>query len=221
MSFSKLFATACIGPMLVLTFALLTPSVSCGFQQDATTAPAEDKQIQFTAFYKVDWRSIIEYYADQAGLSLQFVDQPPTGTFDYQSDRSMSLQEGLDFLNQMLIQNDRVLIRNEDLLLLYDVTRGIPDDMIQTVSADDLEKRGKYEVLNCNFDITGLQGEELRGQLQPFVSDHYQRKMMVVQAAELVDADLKPTGRRIPDIKRRTRIGPNQHYGFWVKGEGE
>ncbi len=149
-------------------------------------ADQDEQQIQFNAFYKVEWRAIIEYYAEQAGLSLRIVDLPPTGTFDYQSDRSMTLREGLDFLNQMLIQSDRVLIRNGDLLSLYDVTKGIPDDLIDTIAADQLDQRGMYEVLNCNFDITGLQGEELRSQLEPYVSQHYRNNLTVIPAANVM-----------------------------------
>ncbi|WP_345323409.1 glycosyltransferase [Novipirellula rosea] len=39
--------------------------------------------------------------------------------------------------------------------------------------------------------------------------------MLVVQAAELVDASLNKTGRRLPDIRRRRIVPPNGHYGFW------
>ena len=188
---------------LVCLFPLLVPGgqAACPAQQPAAPETADpetavqeprppanpdDQRIQFKQFYKVEWRPIIEYYADQAGLSLRFVDLPPTGTFDYQSDRSMTLNEGLDFLNQMLIQSDRVLIRNGDLLSLYDVTKGIPDDLIQTVAADDLDRHGNYEVLNCNFDISGLEGEDLRNQLEPYISDHYRSNLTVIPAANVM-----------------------------------
>ena len=41
--------------------------------------------------------------------------------------------------------------------------------------------------------------------------------MMVVQAAELADCALEPSGRRLPDIPRHRIKARNSHYGFWVK----
>ncbi|WP_417740596.1 glycosyltransferase [Rosistilla oblonga] len=40
--------------------------------------------------------------------------------------------------------------------------------------------------------------------------------MLVIQAAELVDANLNRTGRRLPNIRRRRIVPRNGHYGFWV-----
>jgi type II secretory pathway component GspD/PulD (secretin) len=177
---------SCILATTLLVALWCGPGTCRGCQNEQEPATQSDKTIEFSAFYRVEWREIIEFYAKEAGLSLQLPDQPPSGTFDYQSNRVYSLKDGLDFLNQMLTQRDRVLIQNEDMLTLYDVTKGIPDDVIQTVPANELDQRGKYEILNATFDITGLTGEDLRSQLGQVVSSHYQSKLAFIPAANVL-----------------------------------
>ena len=41
--------------------------------------------------------------------------------------------------------------------------------------------------------------------------------LLVVQAAEIVDAELKRTGRKLPNIRRDRTFNRNGHYLFWVE----
>ncbi len=183
-------------------------------QQDPSKpVPLKDGQIQFNFFQKMEWRPIIEYYAKEAGLSLQFVDQPPEGTFDYSSERVMSMKEALDLLNQNLIVRDRVLIRNRDLLLLYDLTKGIPEDIIETVKPEELDERGKYEILKCSFDLRGLDASQIRSQVEPLISSVHRRGLAVIPAADLLIA--QETAMNL--IRLRSVIQIAQSFGGdWV-----
>jgi glycosyltransferase involved in cell wall biosynthesis len=40
--------------------------------------------------------------------------------------------------------------------------------------------------------------------------------LMVAHSADLVRSDLMPTGRRLPDFKKKRIVGRNEHRGFWV-----
>ncbi len=176
----------------------LQPLCALGQQEDTKPVPLPDGMIEFKSFYKQDWRTIIEDYAEIAGLSLQIVENPPTGTFDYEGDQVMTIQEGLDFLNQMLIPRDRVLIRNRDLLLLFDITKGIPDDLIETVSPAELAERGRYEIMKCRFDISGLDGEGLRNEVEQLVDDAHRREIALIPSANQLI--IQEQGHRLREI---------------------
>ena len=84
------------------------------------------------------------------------------------------------------IVRDRVLVRNRDLLLLYDLTKGIPEDIIETVTPDELDSRGKYEILKCEYNVEGLDANDLRDQIEPLVSGVHRQKLNVIPAANLM-----------------------------------
>lgn len=186
--------------LIAVMFAqcLISPSVVA--QQDNKPVPLQEGTIQFSTFNNTPWKSIIEYYAQEANLSLKIQDPPPTGTFSYDGTRELSMLDGLDFLNQMLILNDRVLVRNRHLLILYDLTKGIPDEIIETVSPAELDARGKYEILRCEFDISGLSAGELQSQVATMIPGHHRDKMAVIPMANKMV--VQETGHNLRWIRR-------------------
>ena len=206
---------SCLRSILCAIFVsgALTAATAAQDQQDPNKPiPLAEGTIQFNFFKDAQWRPIIDYYAKEAGLALQVIDPPPEGTFDYRSDREMSMTEALDLINQNLIMRDRVLIRSRDQLLLLDLTKGIPEDIIETVKPDELDKRGKYEIVKCSYDLEGLDASQIRSQIEPLVSQVHQRNIAVIPAANLMQ--IQETVMNLKEIRAvldiaKNAFGPN------------
>ncbi|MGI9516006.1 MAG: hypothetical protein ACR2NP_03080, partial [Pirellulaceae bacterium] len=183
---------------ILLAVLCLQPLSAFGQQDEDAPVPLPDGMIQFKSFNKQEWLPIIEYYADAAGLSFSKIEDPPTGTFDYEGGRVMTMLEGLDFLNQMLIPRDRVLIRHDDLLMLFDLTKGIPRDMIESVTPDQLPERGAYEIMKCRFDISSLDGDALSQEVRQLVDNVHQGEIALLPSANALI--IKEQGHVLQDI---------------------
>ncbi len=74
-----------------------------------------DKKVRFT-FDESDWESVIEWFADQAGYSLQPVFSYPEGSFTIKDETEYTVREALDQLNHalLLLEEPYTLIRNRD-----------------------------------------------------------------------------------------------------------
>ena len=185
--------------ILLLAISIL-PSTTFG-QEDRQLKALPEGTIRFDKFTGQPWGDIIDMYAKQAGLELDKVEPPPSGTFEFQGNRDMSYLEALDFLNEKLIPRERILIRKRHMLYLFSLgdEGGIPTEMIQTVSPDELDARGKYEILECQFDVKGLEASEIRNQIEPLIDDKFRRKMTVVPYANLLM--IQETGGRLRFIR--------------------
>lgn len=154
-------------------------------QEDSKLKPLPDGTIRFE-FTDQPWADVIETYAENAGLDLTMIEPPPTGNFKFQGNRDMSYLEALDLLNEHMIPYGRILIRKEHSLYVFDMNKGIPESMIQTVAPEALDERGKYEIVKCNFDVEGLDALNLRNQIEPLIDDVHRRRMAVVDVSGLL-----------------------------------
>ena len=171
---------------LILLIAVLAIPMGTSAQEDAEPKALPEGTIRFDNFNDQPWKEIIEEYARQAGLELTMIEPPPISTFQFQGSQNMTYLEALDFLNENLIPRERILVRKRHILYLFDMSKGIPEAMIQTVAPEDLDERGKYEILKCNFDVKGLDAINLRNQIEPLVDDVHRRRMAVVDLAHLI-----------------------------------
>jgi len=199
--------------ILLLAFAFL-PNTSQG-QEDRKLKQLPEGTIRFDKFSGQPWSDIIDVYAKQAGLELDKVVPPPSGTFEFQGNRDMSYLEALDFLNEKLIPRERILIRKRHMLYLFSLgdEAGIPEEMIQTISPSELDERGKYEFLQCQFDVKGLEASELRDQIEPLVDDKFRRYMTVVPYANLLM--ITDTGGRLRFIRDNIIEAAKQNADNW------
>lgn len=174
---------------------------SAGDTTDAKT-PAVDgeKKVRFT-FDESDWESVIEWFADQAGYSLQPVFSYPEGSFTIKDDTEYTVREALDQLNHalLLLEEPYTLIRNRDMLVLWKTKdTNFPDDLIELVPVDELEDRGKFETIYGVFDVGTLDAEELFNQLRPMISSENKDYCAVFPAANQIR--IRETGGRLREI---------------------
>jgi hypothetical protein len=157
----------------VLCFALF-PAVQVATAVQVNQTQDSDAEMLEFNFSKVSWPIVIEWYAEQAGLTLESVDQYPEGSFSYVSGRLVSPIEAIDEINHKLRLSDppKTLLRNRDKLYLVDAGRALPAELVETVAATELDQRGKYETLQVVFDVSGLSMEDIESQLRQRVEDY-------------------------------------------------
>ncbi len=122
---------------------------------DPGSSPREPKKIRFNIQFQ-PWKDIIEWIADQAGLSLS-IDTYPQGTFNYRDENYYTIDEAIDVINGFLLRKEFLLIRKNNMLIVHDLgpggSNGIPFDLVETVFPEDLEKHGTYEVVKAQFEL--------------------------------------------------------------------
>ena len=118
-------------------------------------------------FQKVPWRVAIEWFASEAGLSLELESAPP-GTFSYHdsTNRYYSIDETFNVLNSCLIRQNFLLVRTSKLLLMINLNDGIPVDLIRDVPLEKLDEVGDYEVVRVLFNLTGTTPEVVGAEIQ-------------------------------------------------------
>jgi len=98
------------------------------------------------------WKDVIEWFADQAALSLQ-ADKMPVGTLNLSDGQNYSPTEGLDILNSYLLFKDYSLLRKGQSLFLIYLPDGIPANLLEPITPDELDSRGRYELCKCVFNL--------------------------------------------------------------------
>jgi type II secretory pathway component GspD/PulD (secretin) len=124
---------------------------------------ARAKKIRFQ-FRFMPWKDALEWFAQQAGLSLM-ADATPTGTLNYSDDREYTPVEALDLLNGVLLTKGYTLVRRERMLMLINLEDGIPPNLVPTVPPDALAAKGEYELVSVLFDLKNLRPEEAAAEI--------------------------------------------------------
>jgi len=122
-------------------------------------------------FDATPWKDVLEWLAQQAGLSLA-IETLPVGSFTYRDDRMYTLDEALDLLNSYLLTKGYTLVRRERILLVLDVENPIPDELVTLVTTDELDKRGRFELVKCLFPLARMKAEEAAAMIKDFVGPH-------------------------------------------------
>ncbi|MGQ9761083.1 MAG: secretin N-terminal domain-containing protein [Thermogutta sp.] len=120
--------------------------------------PPADVKLRFNFRYQ-PWKEVLDWLAQQAGLSL-VMESPPPGTFNYVDDHEFTATQAIDLLNSVLLTKGYVLVRRERMLMLFNVDDGVPPNLVDTVTPEDLEKRGNYEMVSCLFQLRRMTPEE-------------------------------------------------------------
>jgi type II secretory pathway component GspD/PulD (secretin) len=138
------------------------PSIS------ATEKNNTENQLRFNFRY-APWKDVISWFAEQANLSLQ-VDNVPAGTLNLTDNKYYSPTEALDILNSYLLFKEYSMIRKGQTLFIINLADGIPPIILDPITPDELDSRGKYEICRCVFplvqttpDVIQLEVEKLLG----------------------------------------------------------
>ncbi|QDU90649.1 Bacterial type II/III secretion system short domain protein [Pirellulimonas nuda] len=144
--------------------------------------PAGDGRMTINFRYQ-PWKDVIDWYAEQAELSL-VLESPPTGTFNYQDTKRYTAAEALDVLNSVLLTKGYTLVRKGRMLLLANLEDGIPPNLVTDVPLDELNDRGEYELIRVLFRVRGVTPAEASDQLRSLVGP--QGSIVVVPSAGMI-----------------------------------
>ncbi len=172
----------------------------------AKTPVQEERIIRFS-FDKTEWGPVLEWFAEQADFSLQ-MDLAPDGTFSYQDDAgAYTVSEALDQINHVLLTRGYTLVRNGRMLMLVDLKDGIPRAVIETVRPEDLNQRGKYEVMRCIYDLKYISDDEVEDQIEPLIEEdgEYGNFFSVTSANRLVVQSTGDKLRLVRDLLEAAR----------------
>jgi len=119
-------------------------------------------------FDATPWKDVLEWLAQQAGLSLA-IETLPVGTFTYRDERTYTVDEALDLLNSYLLTKGYTLVRRERILLVLDVENPIPEELVTLVTTEELDKRGRFELVKCLFPLARMKAEEAAAMIKDFI----------------------------------------------------
>ncbi|MBM4002900.1 MAG: hypothetical protein FJ295_06360 [Planctomycetes bacterium] len=176
----------------------------------ASAVPTADADIKIVFNFRfAPWKEVIDWFARKADLS--FIGEPyPSGTFNYSDTKSYSPPEAIDLLNGVLLTKGYTLIRRERLLLLLNLEDPIPDPLIELIAPEDLDRRGKNELVKCMFTLKRMSTEEAEREVSKLIGPSGiitvlpQARQMIVRETggrlrmirELIDALENPNARR-------------------------
>jgi type II secretory pathway component GspD/PulD (secretin) len=135
----------------------------------AETEPVlrEDVRLTFNFRYQ-PWQDVLDWFADQSGLSL-VLESPPPGTFNFRDSRSYSVGEALDVLNQVLLTKGFVLVRSNRMLVLCNLEDPIPPNLVPDVPLEELDQHGEYELIRVLFPVWNMTPEQAAEEVQPLL----------------------------------------------------
>lgn len=184
-------------------------------QEENGISMERDGKIRFK-FVDAPWSEVIQFFAEQAEFSLQPIESEPEGTFKYHDDQSYTVMEALDQLNYALGLRGYTLVRNKRLLVLVSTERNIPDDLIETVTPEELDQRGKHEILKCVFDLEGLEDSDIDNQIESLISRAHNDAFHVIPSAkQMIVREKGQTLRTIREMLKvaQERFGKGQIVG--------
>lgn len=147
--------------------AAKTPKSKPKGPQTSEASPKDGPKLRF-AFRYQNWNEVLEWYAEQAELSL-VSDGPIPGTFNYTDDKTYTVTEAMDLLNSVLLTKGYVLLRRDRLLLVVNVADGIPSDLVPRVTIEELGKHGKFELVSILFPLGHRDAETVRNEIRPLL----------------------------------------------------
>ena len=132
-------------------------------------APAESDEVRLTFNFRYQpWQEVLDWFADEAGLSLLLESAPP-GTFNYRDSRTYTPAEALDVLNGVLLTKGYTLVRSGRMLVLVNLEDGIPPNLVPDVPLAELDERGEYELIRVLFPLWNMTPEQAAEEVQPLL----------------------------------------------------
>ena len=130
----------------------------------------EVRRLKFSFRFQ-PWADVLEWFAEQSNLSL-VLDAPPPGTFNYTDTREYTVPEAIDLINGVLLTKGYTLIRRDRMLMVLNVGDGLPADLIPRVEVDELDERGRFELVSVVFPLEGRDAAEVETEIKPLLGPH-------------------------------------------------
>lgn len=133
------------------------------------------------------WEHVLEWLAEQAGLSL-VLDAPPPGTFNYTDTREYTPSEAIDLVNSVLLTKGYALIRRDQMLILVNLKSGIPEGLIPWVSIEEAQRMGAYDLVTVSFSVGRRDASQVAEAIRPLLGP-YGRVLPIPATRQVVVTD--------------------------------
>ena len=135
-------------------------------------APGQTGELRFN-FSGASWRDVLQWFAEEADLSLQ-VNQLPIGTFTFADPtRAYTVSEALDVINLALMNRGYALVRRGRMIQIIDLevenANKLISELAELVKPDQLESRGNSDIVSCVFPLGSLTPEAAKEELAQLV----------------------------------------------------
>ncbi len=121
------------------------------------------------AFRHQPWEEVIQWFADQADLSL-LMEVPPPGTFNYTDRRSYTPAQALDLMNSILLIKGYTLLRKDRILMVINLDEDpIPDELVTTIPLEDLDNCGAYELVAVLFQLNKFEPDDAAKEIEKLI----------------------------------------------------
>jgi len=158
---------------------------------------ASEPRLKFSFRFQ-RWADVLQWFAEQADLSL-VLDAPPPGTFNYTDSRSYTPTEAIDLLNGVLQTKDFTLIRRNRMLLVVDLKAGLPEGAVPRVELGELDARGKYEFVTVLFPLGARNADEVDKEIKPLLGRHG-KSVPLPKTRQLLVTDMAGVIRAVSEV---------------------
>ena len=159
------------------------------------------------------WEDVLDWYATESDLSL-VMSAPPPGTFNFSDTKEYTPTDALDLLNSVLATKDFTLIRRGRMLMVLDISEGVPQGVVPEIKLEDLDERGKYEIVKVKFPLGRRDVKGVNNEIKEMLGRHGKAipllltKQLLVQAPAGVMKAIKIVIEEIPEPPVAKKTSP-------------
>lgn len=144
-----------------------SPSAAAIAANPQAGGPREGAELVFN-FYQQPWKDVMEWFADEADLSLQ-MDDPPQGTFSYRDSKSYTPVQALDLINSVLLRKGYTMVQHGRMLFVLNREGEIPPELVPLVDVADLDDLGTFSQVKVLYQLTKMSTEDAETELTPLL----------------------------------------------------
>jgi type II secretory pathway component GspD/PulD (secretin) len=150
-------------------------------------------------FRDVPWSRVFEWLGDQTGMPFIGSGARPVGTFTFvptRADRTYTVPEIIDILNDALIGQKLLLLRREHSLTLIAADEKVDPGLVPRVRPDELEQRGRTELVSLVVRLKSAPAEDVAPEVKKMLGP-FGEVIVLKKANELVLQDTAGTLRQV------------------------
>lgn len=121
------------------------------------------------SFYRAPWETVIRNFAQQNGFSL-IINTLPPGEFNYFDQRSYTLQEAIDIMNDHLIPLGFLMVRNQTKLTVLARQNGIYEGIAPFIGMREVSLLSRNELATVAFPIKSQSQQTIIAEMQQLLS---------------------------------------------------
>ena len=167
--------------------SIIQPGSATAQNPSGGGAAADSARIVFN-FAGAPWSVVLQKLAEEAGYALE-MKANPAGVFTYTDPAGHSVAEAIDIVNGFLIREGFILLRHGQLMLLVSVD-DVPTHLVERLTEEELENRGRFELVSIEVAINEASAGDLATELQPLMTK-LGKIIPVASANRMVVTDLR------------------------------